>query len=96
MGRERLMTAKKKILKTIAAAAVIIAALAAVSVLMVNFSVKNSVEDKIIYTVTGETAFDNENISEMKALEPDCILILGAGITDKAVSYTHLDVYKRQ
>ena len=54
MGRERLMTAKKKILKTIAAAAVIIAALAAVSVLMVNFSVKNSVEDKIIYTVTGE------------------------------------------
>ena len=34
MGRERLMTAKKKILKTIAAAAVIIAALAAVSVLM--------------------------------------------------------------
>lgn len=83
MGRERLMTAKKKILKTIAAAAVIIAALAAVSVLMVNFSVKNSVEDKIIYTVTGDTAFDNENISEMKALEPDCILILGAGITDK-------------
>ena len=77
------MTAKKKILKTIAAAAVIIAALAAVSVLMVNFSVKNSVEDKIIYTVTGETAYDNENISEMKALEPDCILILGAGITDK-------------
>lgn len=50
---------------------------------MVNFSVKNSVEDKIIYTVTGDTAFDNENISEMKALEPDCILILGAGITDK-------------
>ena len=46
MGRERLMTAKKKILKTIAAAAVIIAALAAVSVLMVNFSVKNSVEER--------------------------------------------------
>ena len=44
---------------------------------------KDSVEDKIIYTVTGDTAFDNENISEMKALEPDCILILGAGITDK-------------
>ena len=42
MERERLMTAKKKILKTIAAVAVIIAALAAVSVLMVNFSVKNS------------------------------------------------------
>lgn len=60
MERERLMTAKKKILKTIAAVAVIIAALAAVSVLMVNFSVKNSVEDKIIYTVTGDTAFDNE------------------------------------
>ena len=53
------MTAKKKILKTIAAVAVIIAALAAVSVLMVNFSVKNSVEDKIIYTVTGDTAFES-------------------------------------
>lgn len=73
----------KKIALRIGIAAAIVVLLAAAVGLMLNFTVKNSVKDKIIYTFTEEETPGAEVIEELKALEAECILVLGAGITDK-------------
>lgn len=73
----------KKIALRIGIAAAIVVLLAAAAGLILNFTVKSSVKDKIIYTFTEEETPGAEVIEELKALEAECILVLGAGITDK-------------
>lgn len=73
----------KKIALRIGIAAAIVVLLAAAVGLILNFTVKSSVKDKIIYTFTEEETPGAEVIEELKALEAECILVLGAGITDK-------------
>lgn len=73
----------KKIVLRIGIAAAIVVLLAAAVGLILNFTVKSSVKDKIIYTFTEEGTPGAEVIEELKAMEAECILVLGAGITDK-------------
>ena len=73
----------KKIALRIGIAAAIVVLLAAAVGLILNFTVKSSVKDKILYTFTEEETPGAEVIEELKALEAECILVLGAGITDK-------------
>ena len=71
----------------------------------INNHIVQSQKQNILCAITEEKEdFSISETNELKSLNADCIMVLGAGIRDdetptpmlKAVSYTHLDVYKRQ
>ena len=76
------MTRKKKILKIIFVLLLILAAAGAAAGLVINHIVKSTAEERLMYEVTEDASIDDQTAEELKAIQPDCILILGAGIMD--------------
>ena len=77
------MIRKKKIVLRVIQILGIAAAAGILICLIINAVVKYSVNDNIICKVTEESYFDENIISEIKELDADCIIVLGARIMDK-------------
>lgn len=77
------MTKTKQILKRLLIIAIAAMAIIAVLALAINFKVKADTKDDIVWSFGQDLSIDEEVLQALKAYEPDCILVLGAGITDK-------------
>lgn len=81
--REDKMTKTKKILKGLLTAGIIAAVILIALALIINFKVKSDVKDNIVWSFGEDLLINEEALEDLKAYEADCILVLGAGITDK-------------
>lgn len=76
------MAKAKKIFKIFLIAALIICAAGCIAAMAISGQVKTAVKDDILYSFSKDLSIDEEALRELKDFEADCILVLGAGITD--------------
>ena len=72
----------KKIFFQIVRILICAALLIAVVSLFINQHIKNQTEDDILYTATDSEGISQEEAQELINFGADCIIVLGAGITD--------------
>ena len=73
----------KRIIKTAVAVLVILIVAAGVFMMSVNMHVQNSTKDRIAAKLESyDEGITDEELKELKALDADCILVLGCGILD--------------
>lgn len=77
------MTKKRKILRIVACIILILAIVCLATGLIINHIVKSTAEEKLLYEITGTDTIDDKSAENLKQLQADCILILGAGIIDE-------------
>ena len=73
----------KKIFFQIVRILICAALLIAVVSLFINQHIKNQTEDDILYTATDSEGVSQEEAQELINFGADCIIVLGAGITDR-------------
>jgi len=76
------MKAVKRFFIKILLIMIVITLIIILAVLGINSHVKNKTEDKISYVVNGKINFNSAGLAEIKQFDPDCIIVLGAGIKD--------------
>lgn len=76
------MAKAKEILKRLLITALILFAIGCAAALIINQQVKADVKEDLLWSLAEDLSIDEDVLRGLKDFEADCILVLGAGITD--------------